>query len=324
MQIAPQDPRALFNLGWHWMKRGDLQRGMALLENGRELNVYGNQPLPTSRPLWMPDTGYNQTVILGLEGGFGDEMIHFRFGQDLVEKYNCRVHIVCQEPLAPLFSRLPWVAGVFAKDAAPLVYHNSWLPGMSAALALGYQTENIQGRPYLQASPPLTQQWKGLVDKFGAGKKIKVGLRWAGSELFAHQMFRTFPPETLLSLVGASEFKDRVQFFSFQKDSTVPTLPEGIIDLEPWLKNWDETAAAMKNMDLVISSCTSCAHLGGALGVPTWVVVPSLPYFLWAPPGETTRWYDSVRLIRQKTFGNWSDVQDEIKNKLLNSDLLKV
>jgi len=72
------------------------------------------------------------------------------------------------------------------------------------------------------------------------------------------------------------------------------------------LEHWEQTRAAVAGCDLVITSCTSVAHLSGAMGIPTWVVVPVLPYYLWAPPGDTTVWYDSVKLYRQEVFGDWT------------------
>ena len=85
-------------------------------------------------------------------------------------------------------------------------------------------------------------------------------------------------------------------------------LPEEIVDLGPHLKTWDDTCAVLSQMNLVISSCTSVAHLSAALGKPTWVIVPALPYFIWAMPGRTSPWYESVTLFRQEKFGDWSSV----------------
>ncbi len=77
-------------------------------------------------------------------------------------------------------------------------------------------------------------------------------------------------------------------------------------DLRDQLKSWEDTASILKGLDLVITSCTSVAHLSAALGVETWVIVPVLPYYVWSVPGEKSVWYDSVRLFRQTTYGDWS------------------
>ena len=83
------------------------------------------------------------------------------------------------------------------------------------------------------------------------------------------------------------------------------------------MKTWQDTAEIIKGLDLVITSCTSIAHLAGALGVETWVVVPILPYYTWVLPGDTTPWYDSVRIFRQEKYGEWSQPFEKIKIELI-------
>lgn len=308
LEIAPQDPRVLFNRGWHLLKRDQLQRGLALLEFGRGLNTYGNPRLNSSRPLWQPGLSDGHRVLLVLEGGFGDELIHFRFGKDLVEKHGCKVTVVCNPALAELLGRQSWVSALAQREASLGVYHDSWLPGMSAALALGYEYKDLPASPYLHADFKKTKALEPIFQT----DKIKIGIRWAGNPQFEHQQLRRFPPDLL---TGLAEFKD-VQLYSFQRDDDMVSLPPDIVDLAPVLKTWDDTAAALSHMDLVISSCTSVAHLSAALGKTTWVVVPALPYFTWARPGNDSPWYQSVTLIRQGRFGAWDDVRTQLKMKV--------
>ena len=86
------------------------------------------------------------------------------------------------------------------------------------------------------------------------------------------------------------------------------------------LDTWRQTREQISRCDLVISSCTSVAHLAGAMGIETWIVVPILPYYLWALPGNTTPNYDSVTLFRQKKYGNWNapfkTMTEQLKFKL--------
>lgn len=311
VKIAPEDPRVLFNHGWHWLKRDQMQKGMALLEFGRMLSTYGHARLATTRPLWMPDTGRNQRVHFVLEGGYGDEIIHFRFCKDLVEKYNCKVNVVCQPQLASVFANNPYVSAVMQREAALGVFHDSWLPGMSAALALGYEHKDISGYKYISSRPEFVKKWKSLIHS-AAGGKLKVGIRWAGNPQFEHQQFRSFPPEVLTNLYDIPG----VQLYSFQKDDNITSLSPSVVDLAPHLETWDDTFAALGEMDLVISSCTSVAHASAASGVKTWVVVPALPYFIWAREGDTSPWYNSVQLFRQSEFGQWNDVAADVRASL--------
>ena len=304
VEIAPEDPRVLFNRGWHLLRRKQFQKGMRLLEYGRPLKTYGHERLPSSRPLWTPETGRGHRVHLVLEGGFGDEMIHFRFGKDLTEKYGCKVTVICIPALAPVFGESSWVAAIAQREAALGIYHDSWLPGMSSSLALGYEIDDIPSTPYITPNPTRVKQWASLLKT----DKLKIGIRWAGSPQFEHQQLRRFPPEILMEL----RKNPKVQLYSFQRDDNLVDLPTEIVDLAPHIKAWEDTAAALSNMDLVISSCTSVAHLSAAMGKPTWVLVPALPYFPWAPPGKTSAWYDSVTLFRQERFGDWNGVRKEL------------
>ena len=95
-------------------------------------------------------------------------------------------------------------------------------------------------------------------------------------------------------------------------------------DLEPNLKTWEDTASYMSSMDLIITSCTSTAHMSAALGIETWVIVPVLPYYLWAVPKNKSAWYDSVTLFRQEIYGNWDAPLKAIEEALKQKTKLKV
>jgi len=328
VRLVPDEPRVLFNQAIHWLKRKNLHRGLGLLEWGRGLKNYGNEAIPSNQPLWAKATGYGQHVILALEGGFGDEILCLRFGEKLVRDYHCRVSLVCSPGIASVFGRVPWVAAVMQKEAAPGVFHESWLPGMSAGFALGLEYGDLSGQAYLTADPEYQKKWSEklaqveasnqLTPSEAATQPLRVGLRWSGQPHFAHQQLRSIPPSVLLSLreqlsqAGTLSGGRRVQFYSFQRDHDLVSLPDGVVDLQGELTNWEETTAALSHMDLVISSCTSIAHMSAALGRPTWVLVPTMPYYCWSLSGDRTPWYDSVRLIRQKTYSNWETVQDEL------------
>lgn len=316
MKVAPHDQRVLFNRGWHLIHRNRLREGLALLENGRPLGNYGNPRLNSNRPLWNPQFGRGHRVILGLEGGLGDEIIHFRFGRDLVEKHNCKVTIVCHPSLAQVFAEQTWVSAVAQREAAPGIYHDSWLPGMSAALALGYEIEDIKGAPYLSVIPQYRKKWQTILGP--KSERIRVGIRWAGNPGFEHQQMRRFPPDILIQLPQLVSHIGKVDFYSFQRDDNLESLPENIRDLAPLLGDWSDTSAAIEQMDLMITSCTSVAHMSAALGKETWVIVPALPYFIWANSGVRSPWYNSVKLYRQKQYGDWSVPQENVHRDFMD------
>jgi hypothetical protein len=95
-------------------------------------------------------------------------------------------------------------------------------------------------------------------------------------------------------------------------------MPE--VDLSTWLA----TRKQISKCELVITSCTSIAHLAAAMGIETWIIVPILPYYLWALPGNTSPYYDSVTLFRQEKYGDWSAPFEKIKENLQCMHMLKM
>jgi ADP-heptose:LPS heptosyltransferase len=94
-------------------------------------------------------------------------------------------------------------------------------------------------------------------------------------------------------------------------------LPKNIVDLNHLLLSWEDTAASISNLDLVITSCTSIAHLASAMGKPTWIVIPILPYHIWTYGGDHSPWYQkTTKLFRQTKFGSWSAPFSKIKKEL--------
>lgn len=318
--------RHSFNRGWHLLQKGDFQKGMQLLENGRHLNTYGSPPLKTSAPMWNPYTDTDvkgKGIILSLEGGYGDEIIYARFATKLKNEIGFeRVYIAADPSIAALFSRIEGVDKVIWRNQTDTVPHDFWIPGFSSGWLTGTTYETLSGKPYLTPNPLSVEIWKTFTK---TDKKFKVGIRWAGNPKFEHQQFRTFPTEFLFQLEKA--FPD-IQFYSFQRDHNTENVPEGINDLQHFLLGWEDTAAAISEMDLMISSCTSVAHLSAALGKETYIMVPVLPYHVWAygcgdNPGEkglaTSPWYDSVTLFRQLYKNKWNepfqDLYDAIEKK---------
>ena len=128
--------RHSFNRGWFMLQQGHYQEGCQLLENGRYLNVYGSGFLKTAAPLWNPEEHPTEgkSIILSLEGGFGDEIIHVRFATHLKAKGFDKVWVAAAPELKSVFERVEGVDGVIQRDQAHTVAHDYWLPGFSAGL----------------------------------------------------------------------------------------------------------------------------------------------------------------------------------------------
>lgn len=298
LRAQPQDdPRVLFNLGWHEMRHGNLSKGLSLMDAGRFINCFGNPRL--EGPIWRDEPLEGKTLLFRCEGGYGDQILNFRFARDFQAK-GARVVVSCDAHLKALFSRHGFISVDSA--AAKNVHYDYWVPAMSAAHILGYEMDTLSGAPYLTAEP------RKLFAKPGT---LRVGIRWAGSPEFEHQQHRVFPPEPLVDLHSVSG----ITLYSLQRDENlIDGLP--FADLRDQLKTWEDTVSILAGLDLVITSCTSVAHAAAALGIETWVIVPVLPYYTWAVPGERSAWYDSVRLFRQTKYGEWSDTLASVRQAL--------
>jgi len=312
--------RHSFNRGWFMLQQGHYQEGCQLLENGRYLNVYGSGFLKTAAPLWNPEEHptKGKSIILSLEGGFGDEIIHVRFAKHLKDKGFYKVYVAAAPELHSIFARVDGVDAVIQRDQAHTVAHDYWLPGFSAGWVSGNTFDTINPNPYLSVDPNSSMVWNTLINS----DKIKVGIRWCGNPKFEHQQFRLFPSQFLTTL---NRYKE-LQLFSFQRDHGVVDLPEDITDLQHLLISWEDTLAALSKMDLVITSCTSIAHAAAAIGVPTWVVVPILPYHTWAwdaPRSKISPYYSSVTLYRQHKPKEWTDTFNQLYKDLEKKFSLK-
>lgn len=317
LAIDPRDPRVLFNRGWHVIHRGHLEEGFRLLDHGRAIGTYGNPPPAPEYLKWSGEDLRGKTLLLQLEAGLGDELINFRFHRNF-SHLGAKVIVACHKSLMKLLDHQKGVAAVVDREFAKHVAFDYYVLGMSAPGLLKLTVPTLPGVQYLEPLPELKKNWREFLDErirssSRANKSgPKIAVRWAGNPKFEHQQYRKFPAELVLDLTTMKN----AQFFSIQRDNDVVTLPDHVIDLQHDLVTWDDTAAAIANMDLVITSCTSIAHVAGALGVETWVIVPVLPYYIWSLPGDSSPWYPRVRLFRQARFGTWEDVALNLKRAL--------
>jgi len=295
--------RHCFNRGWFIIQDGDYQTGCKLLENGRFLNVYGSPPLRTDAPIFNPDEHdiKGKSIIVSLEGGYGDEIIHARFATSFKKLGASHVYIAAAPELISVFERIEGVDKVILRNQASSVAHDYWVPGFSAGWVSGHTFEDFPNQPYLTPRSDSVEVWKGMINS----DKIKVGIRWAGNPKFEHQQFRRFPENFITNLAKYPE----LQIYSLQKDHNLINLPEGVTDLQHFLISWEDTMAAIANLDIVITSCTSIAHISAAMGKETWVMVPVLPYHTWtygSPTNDGSPYYNCVKLFRQTEKSKWN------------------
>jgi hypothetical protein len=293
LDATPDNDRVAFNYGWNLLADGKLKEGLGYIHRGRWEGVFGN-PAPTQAPIW--DGKGSQTVLLNLEGGLGDQIHGARYAAD-IQRRGCDVILAADQSLIPVLRKCPGVTAAVTRNAAEFVYHDCWLPSMSAPLVLDWEWKDVAGGAYVPSAHRRSQ-------------RLRIGLRWQGNPRFEEEQLRLFDPRLLFRAVENAD----AEFVSLQRDVGADARPSFAKPVP--LDTWEQTCGVIAGCDLVISSCTSVAHMAGAMGIPTWIIVPIMPYYLWALPGRRTPWYDSVTLYRQEKFGDWRAPFEKIKRDI--------
>jgi len=301
-ELAPDNDRIAFNHAWHLIRHGNLLEGYKALNRGRKAGVYAKPDIKTDKPIYSGQNLKGKTILFQCESGLGDEIIMVRFVKELINR-QAKVIIGCSKSLMPIFSQL---GKVVDKELSGQQEFDYWIPSMNAIDILGL--EEVTGESYLKADPEYVKKWSKIIQS----DKIKIGIRWAGNTCYEEELWRTLPPLDLIKAVS----NDNTEIYSLQRDDGMINLPDHVTDLSQGLNTWDDTAGAMQNLDLIVSSCTSIPHMAAALGRPTWVIVPTLAYYIWAQYETKTDWYDSVKIFKQHKFQDWSEPLAKLKKEI--------
>lgn len=300
-----------FNLGWHMIRRGHLKEGMDHLTIGRTLRTAAPPAMLHNRPKLEKGISLSgKKILLVGEAGAGDEIINVRFAH-IIRERGGRVDWMTAQKMEGLFSRVEGIERVVQASQVMPTDYDYWAPIMDLFSILDLDEKDLLPRAYLTANPELVPKWQ---TRMATSKKYKIGLRWQGNPLYEQDLFRSVP----FSLLRPFFSLPNCAFYSLQRDSGVDELSvtDPIQDLSRELISWEDTAAAISQLDLVITSCTSVAHLSGALGKKTWLLTPKLAYYVWAHPGHKSAWYPDVQMFRQQIFCDWTQETKNILQEL--------
>jgi len=299
-----------------------MSRAMLLIQQGHLLpgwreyesrfDVPRAKPRRDFGPAWDGQNPEGQTLLLYAEQGFGDAIQFSRYATLLAEQH-ATVIVHCQPELRELFQSLRGVDQILSDDDE-LPKFDASRGMMSMPLVFGTTLETVPNEmPYLRADQAKVRRWRRIIEPGG----IRVGLAWAGAAGYGNDRQRSLTLEQLSPILRTPD----MQFFSLQKgDATgqIAQLPEALrpLDLSAELNTFADTAAAIENLDLVISVDTAVAHLAGALDKPAWTMIPFAPDWRWMNDREDTPWYPTMRLFRQRERGKWGDVIGRIAEVL--------
>jgi len=288
-QSQPDNPELAWDIALTRLYLDDFRRGFAGYEARERLPRMPLRVFPGER--WRGGAVAGRTVLLVSEQGFGDALQFVRF-VPLLAGRGARVVVECLPDLAELFAAVPGVAAVIAKGAPPPPY-DLWAPMASLAHLLGIEWSDLPGpSPYLAApSRP------GLNLSRPPGIRLFAGLVWAGK---TNPRDRSWPLETLLPLLS----DPTIGWVSLQHgprggDLARLGLDRLIVDAAPALGSFADTAALMAQLDLIVTVDTAAAHLAGALGRPTYMMLRYVSDWRWGDVRDTSPWYPSFRLFRQ-------------------------
>lgn len=250
-----------------------------------------------------------RTLLLTCEQGMGDTLQMARYFTQLARITNNRLYIETQPEILPLLSNnfphlnlLPRAHG-----KKPKVDYDYWLGSMSLPWFFACTAASVPGKGgYIKESAEHAIYWKQRIPEIARGRKW-VGLTWSGSP--THRTDR----QRSISFALIAEYVRRwpqVDFFALQ--TQVPAeRPANLHDVSAELLTFGDTAGLVAQMDLVISVDTSAIHLAGALGKPSWLLLPYRYEWRWSLEGEANHWYDSVKVLRQVRHGDWKGLLDE-------------
>lgn len=309
----PDNAELHWNLSLALLADGRLREGFDEYEWRWKYDGFPSKRRDFPQPLWQGEGFDGRTLLLHTEQGIGDVLQFLRFMPMIAERKGAagRIVLECHEPLMSLLAGFPGVDEMIERFASPPPA-DLQLPLLSAPRVLGVDTlEQLPRRvPYLPipAGPDLPVP-EALPDC------LNVGFVFAGNPLFPNDRGRSTRIESWMPLFDL----DGVRFFSLQKGDREPEVaraPASVIRLNERLSSFRDTAVAMGKLDLVITTCTSAAHLAGALGRPFWVVLSRNADWRWLVGRDDSPWYPSAKLFRQTVLNDWDGVFARIRKAL--------
>jgi tetratricopeptide (TPR) repeat protein len=305
-----------FNMALTLLTLGRFEQGWAEYEWRWKSSVMSPSDLSFFRrfglSLWNQGLYNGAQALVWQEQGKGDAIQFIRYVPYL-QKAGFIVTVFCDESLRRLFQTVEGVNRIITDEAeiADSDY-DFMIPMLSIPLALNYYEINNDVN-YIQIDEELVQLYKRF---FNRNDKIKAGMVWGGNTHHANDRFRSFNIDKATDLLNLQN----VEFYSLQKGIYGVELQGGnlpIIDLSPHINDFLDTAALMKNLDLVISVDTAPLHLAGAIGVPVWGLIPCVADWRWMQAHTDTPWYPSMKLYRNTVEGEWGDVFERMRVDLM-------
>jgi tetratricopeptide (TPR) repeat protein len=296
-------PETIWNYALTLLLDGQYEHGWMLYEKRWACSHFSSIKRELPAQQWDGTQNINQkTILLHSEQGLGDSIQFSRYAE-MVQGLGATVLLQVQQPLKKIFETLNSVSQVYTMEekTPDFDFH---IPLMSLPNAFRTTLENIpQKSPYLGVNQKKSAIWRAILSKH---QGLCIGFVWRGNAAHKKNEKRS------LNLAEIIPFLDtKHNWFSLQKDPSpleteILNPHSHIHDFTSEFNDFEDTAAFCVNLDQIISIDTSIAHLAGAIGVPTQLLLPKVPDFRWLMDKKESPWYEQIRIYRQTIAGDWS------------------
>lgn len=309
VELGSEIAEVYFNQSQILLKLGKLEEGFELYEYRKKLEDSVERNF--TQPLWLGKESLNgKTILIHSEQGYGDTLQFYRYISMLV-KLNTKVIFEVEKPLLSLLKEIGVECVIKGRKLPFFDYH---CPLLSLPYAFRTSLETIPAIFSLKINQKKIDYWE---KKFENITKPKIALAWSGNPTHKNDHNRSLSLEKLVNFLP-KEF----EYISLQKeirDEDKSALENSNISFfGNELKDFEDTAALIENVDLVVSVDTSVAHLAGTLGKKTFILLPFSSDWRWMLNTDDTPWYPSVKLFRQNATCDWDSVLNNIRKDISN------
>jgi hypothetical protein len=309
----PGDFSFRFDLSETLLQLGEYERGWREYRHRYRMPHTSSLERKIQYPRWDGRPLEGRRILLHDEQGFGDTLQFLRFVPQVKERGG---HVILE--VHPVMLGLARTLGgydhLIGRDQVPLAF-DLHCELMNLPMVLGLRLADLPGPvPYLTADPALVDRWRKRLEPL---PRPLVALAWAGAQTYPHDRKRSLSLARLAPLAAA----DGITFVSIQKgpkaaQAEAPPAELRLVDLAPENRNFDDTAAILSVVDVLVSTDSSPVHLAGALGRPVWTMLSFVPEWRWLLAREDSPWYPTMRLFRQPSRGDWATVLERVAREL--------
>jgi len=312
LNLHPEHDTARLNYAQLLLLKGNLSQGFAAYEASRWKLDRKIRPLGNlDQPLWQGEPV--SSLLLSCEQGFGDSLQFIRFLPQVQERVQ-EVWLESPPQLKRFFSSISGLKVIEEGEELPAV--QAWAPLLRLPSVLDTRLDSIPNQtPYLKApEQAFPQDFHSLINSVKNKGTLKIGVVWGTGyhqdpTYFKLYQRKSAAPEDFNQL--AQDFPQHL-FFSLQVGKDALDLSH-VHNLTSHIKDFTDTAALIHHLDLIISTDTAVAHLGGALAKPVWLLLPKVADWRWLEDRQDSPWYPEMRLFRQVQAGVWSHVFTELR-----------